>query len=98
MELLNLSKIQRSQEPSVDDDSEGRKSDDGDQEDIYTERVGEEAQTDLTRKAVSSAFRKVKKDKRTRYSGLSVSTSVEHLSTSRLGRKTSSSTAKSLRR
>ena len=41
---------------------------------------------------------KVKKDKRTRYSGLSVSTSVEHLSTSRLGRKTSSSTAKSLRR
>ena len=47
VELLNLSKIQRSQEPSVDDDSEGRKSDDGDQEDIYTERVGEEAQTDF---------------------------------------------------
>ena len=36
---LNVSKIQRSQEPSADDDSEGRKSDDGDQEDIYTERV-----------------------------------------------------------
>ncbi len=35
------------QEPSVDDGSEGRKSDDGDQEDIYTERVGEEAQTDF---------------------------------------------------
>ena len=51
VELLSLSKIQRSQEPSVDDDSEGRKSDDGDQEDICTERVGEEAQTDLTRKA-----------------------------------------------
>ena len=47
VELLNLSKIQRNQEPSVDDDSEGRKSDDGDQEDIYTERVGEEAQTDF---------------------------------------------------
>ena len=47
VELLNLSKIQRSQEPSVDDDSEGRKSDAGDQEDIYTERVGEEAQTDF---------------------------------------------------
>ena len=44
---LNLSKIQRSQEPSVDDDSEGRKSDDGDQEDIYTERVGEEEKTDF---------------------------------------------------
>ena len=37
---LNVSKIQRSQEPSADDDSEGRKSDDG-------ERVGEEAQTDF---------------------------------------------------
>ena len=36
---LNVSKIQRSQEPSADDDSEGRKSDDGDQEDICTERV-----------------------------------------------------------
>ena len=55
---LNVSKIQRSQEPSADDDFEGRKSDDGDQEDIYTERVGEEAQTDLMRKAVSSAFRR----------------------------------------
>ena len=44
---LNLSKIQRSQEPSVDDDSEGRKSDDGDLEDIYTERVGEEEKTDF---------------------------------------------------
>ena len=44
---LDVSKIQRSQEPSVDDDSEGRKSDDGDQEDIYTERVGEETQTDF---------------------------------------------------
>ena len=44
---LNLSKIQRSQEPSVDDDSEGRKSDDGDQEDICTERVGEEEKTDF---------------------------------------------------
>ena len=47
MELLNLSKIQRSQEPSVDDDSEGKKSDDGYQEDICNERVGEEAQTDF---------------------------------------------------
>ena len=44
---LNLSKIQRSQEPSVDDDSEGRKLDDGDLEDIYTERVGEEEKTDF---------------------------------------------------
>ena len=57
-ELLSLSKAQRSEEPSVDDDSEGRKSDDGDQEDIYAERVGEEAPTDLTRKAASSAFRR----------------------------------------
>ena len=61
---LNVSKIQRSQEPSADDDSEGRKSDDGDQEDIYTERVGEEAQTDLTRKAVSSAFRRQRMETR----------------------------------
>ena len=44
---LNVSKIQRSQEPSADDDFEGTKSDDGDQEDIHTERVGEEAQTDF---------------------------------------------------
>jgi len=64
VELLNLSKIQKSQEPSVDDDSEGRKSDDGDQEDIYTERVGEEAQTDLMRKAVSSAFRRQRMEMR----------------------------------
>ena len=49
---LDVLKTQRSQEPSVNDDSEGRKSDDGDQEDIHTERVGEEAQTDLMRKAV----------------------------------------------
>ena len=61
---LNVSKIQRSQEPSADDDSEGRKSDDGDQEDVYTERVGEEAQTDLTRKAVSSAFRRQRMETR----------------------------------
>ena len=61
---LNVSKIQRSQEPSADDDSEGRKSDDGDQEDIYAERVGEEAQTDLTRKAVSSAFRRQRMETR----------------------------------
>ena len=64
VELLNLSKIQRSQEPSVDDDSEGRKSDGGDQEDIYTERVGEEAPTDLMRKAVSSAFRRQRMEMR----------------------------------
>ena len=56
VELLNLSKIQRSQEPSVDDDSEGRKSDDGDQEDIYTERVGEEAQTDFDEKSGVISF------------------------------------------
>ena len=49
---LDVLKIQRSQEPSADDDSEGRKSDDGDQEDIRAERVGEETQTDLMRKAV----------------------------------------------
>ena len=61
---LNVSKIQRSQEPSADDDSEGGKSDDGDQEDIYTERVGEEAQTDLMRKAVSSAFRRQRMEMR----------------------------------
>ena len=61
---LNVSKIQRGQEPSADDDSEGRKSDDGDQEDIYTERVGEEAQTDLMRKAVSSAFRRQRMEMR----------------------------------
>ena len=61
---LNVSKIQKSQEPSADDDSEGRKSDDGDQEDIYTERVGEEAPTDLMRKAVSSAFRRQRMEMR----------------------------------
>ena len=61
---LNVSKIQRSQEPSADDDSEGRKSDDGDQEDIYTEKVGEEAQTDLMRKVVSSAFRRQRMEMR----------------------------------
>jgi hypothetical protein len=61
---LNVSKIQRSQEPSADDDSESRKSDDGDQEDIYAERVGEEAQTDLMRKAVSSAFRRQRMEMR----------------------------------
>ena len=53
---LNVSKIQRSQEPSADDDSEGRKSDDGDQEDIYTERVGEEAQTDFDEKSGVISF------------------------------------------
>ena len=56
VELLNLSKVQRSQEPSVDDDSEGRKSDDGDQEDIHTERVGEEAQTDFDEKSGVISF------------------------------------------
>ena len=61
---LDVLEIQRSQEPSVDDDSEGRKSDDGDQEDIYTERVGEEAPTDLMRKAVSSAFRRQRMEMR----------------------------------
>ena len=44
---LNVSKIQRSQKPSADEDFEARKWDDGDQGDIYTERVGEEAQTDF---------------------------------------------------
>ena len=53
---LNVSKIQRSQEPSADDDFEGRKSDDGDQEDIHTERVGEEAQTDFDEKSGVISF------------------------------------------
>ena len=44
---LDVSKIQRSQKPSANEDSESRKWDDGAQEDIYTERVGEEAQTDF---------------------------------------------------
>ena len=57
-ELLSLSKAQRSQEPSVDDDSEGGKSDDGDQEDARAERAGEEARADLTRRTASSAFRR----------------------------------------
>ena len=43
----NVSKIQRSQKPTAEEEYESRKWDDGDQEDKYTERVGEGAQTDF---------------------------------------------------
>ena len=64
---LNVSKIQRSQEPSADDDSEGRKSDNGDQEDIYIYILKEWAKKRkriLMRKAVSSAFRRQRMEMR----------------------------------
>ena len=35
VELLNLSKVQRSQEPSVNDDSESEKSDEEEDEEIF---------------------------------------------------------------
>ena len=44
---FNVVKIQRSQEPSANDDYESEKSNDEDQEDIYTERMGEEVRTDI---------------------------------------------------